>query len=328
MSVRPGAAFYCMSSREYFLGAVGMINSLRVLGHTEPVFLLDCGLTDSQRDILAPHVTVVRAPSSREPEPFLLKAVAPLANPAEVMVLIDADMVVTRSLEPLIEQAAQERVVAVKDNIDRSVGEWGDLLDLGDVRRQPYVSSGLLFLGGSVGADVLRLMDDRRSRVEFQRSYFADRDPDYPFMYLDQDLLNAILATTIPRDQLVVLDASVAPIPPFKRLRILDEATLRSVDSRGREPYVLHQFVRKPWLEPMYHSPYSRLLARLLLGPDVAVKVSEADVPLRMRRGILALVERWRVNLVDLTRWYVRDVVPDRIRVALRAVRERRLGRR
>jgi hypothetical protein len=98
------AAFYCVSSRIYFLGAVGMINSLRLAGHAEPIFVLDCGLTTQQRELLAPHVTLVRGPT--DTEPFLLKTVAPLKHRAEVMVLIDADMIVTRPLTELIEKAA------------------------------------------------------------------------------------------------------------------------------------------------------------------------------------------------------------------------------
>ena len=90
------AAFYCVADERYFLGAVGMINSLRVLGHDEPVFVLDCGLTDEQRELLAPHATLVAAP--RDAPPWLLKTIAPLRHPAEVMVLIDADIIVTRSL--------------------------------------------------------------------------------------------------------------------------------------------------------------------------------------------------------------------------------------
>jgi hypothetical protein len=325
--MQPKVAFYCMSSQIYFLGAVGMINSLRLVGHTEPVFLLDCGLTDEQREALAGQVTVVPAPSSADPEPFLLKAVAPLEHPADVMVLIDADMVVCRPLTPLIEQAAEGRVVAFKDNIDRFVPEWGELLDLGTPRRQPYVSSGLVFLGGSLGHGVLRLMDDRRSRVAYDRSHFAENVPDYPFMYLDQDILNAVLATRVEPDRMVILDTRLAPIPPFRRLRVLDERKLRCAHADGTEPYVLHQFVRKPWLEPMYHSPYSRLLARLLLGSDVAIRVPESEVPLRMRSGPLARLERRRVDLTDLVRWYVRDVIPEWLQSRIKAVRRGRAAR-
>jgi hypothetical protein len=71
------AAFYCMSSEVYFLGAVGLVNSLRLTGHTEPIYLLDCGLEPAHRALLEPHVTVVDAP--RVEPPYLLRTVAPLA---------------------------------------------------------------------------------------------------------------------------------------------------------------------------------------------------------------------------------------------------------
>ena len=45
------AAFYCVSDDRYFLGAVGLINSLRLVGHSEPIHLLDCGLTAGQAEV-------------------------------------------------------------------------------------------------------------------------------------------------------------------------------------------------------------------------------------------------------------------------------------
>ncbi len=56
---RPAAAFYCVADERYFLGAVGLINSLRLVGHTEPIFLLDCGLTAAQRELLEPQATLL-----------------------------------------------------------------------------------------------------------------------------------------------------------------------------------------------------------------------------------------------------------------------------
>ena len=91
-------------------------------------------------------------PAPSEAPPFLLKTIAPLRHPADVMVLIDVDMVVTRPLTPLIERAAEGRVVVFKDNMDRFDPRWGPALDLGLARRRPYVSSGLVVLGGETGA--------------------------------------------------------------------------------------------------------------------------------------------------------------------------------
>jgi hypothetical protein len=139
------AAFYCVADNRYFLGAVAMINSLRIVGHTEPVFLLDCGMSERQRELLAPHVSLVSG--KRDAPPWLLKTVAPLAHPAEVMALIDVDMIVTRPLTELIEQASRGGVVAFRNDKERFVPEWGDILDLGTAQRRPYISSGLAFLG-------------------------------------------------------------------------------------------------------------------------------------------------------------------------------------
>ena len=69
----PNAAFYAVANSRYFLGAVGMLNSLRLLGHREPAYVLDCGLTPQQRELLAPHATLVPAPS--DAPPYLLKTV-------------------------------------------------------------------------------------------------------------------------------------------------------------------------------------------------------------------------------------------------------------
>ncbi len=301
------AAFYCVADERYFLGAVAVINSLRLHGHTEPVVLLDCGLSDVQREIVAPQCTLVRGP--RDVPPYLLKTVAPLAHPAGVAVLIDADMIVTRPLDELIENAAAGRVVAFHNDRDRFVPEWGEILGLGQARRRPYVSSGLVFLGGTTGEEVLRLMSAGQDAVDFSLTYYGRNDPDYPFRYPEQDVLNAVLCTRVEPDSVVTLDNRLAPNPPFRGLRLLDERAVRCGYGDGAEPFVLHHFHRKPWLDEIYHGLYSRLLARLLLGEDVAVRVSESDVPLRLRTGTRARLERARVDARDLFARYVREPV-------------------
>ena len=303
------AAFYCVSSEVYFPAAVGLVNSLRLTGHDEPIFLLDCGLTPEHRALVEPHVTVVDAPD--DTPPYLLKTVAPRLHPASLQVLIDVDIVVTRPLGPLFEQLANATVFAVKDRLDRFVPEWGELLDLGALRRAPYVSSGFVGLRGDAGSELLELWDDRLGRVDYERSYFAGDVAGYPFRYIDQDVLNAVIAARIEAERAAVIDPELFPTPPFRALRVADEATLRTVYSDGSEPHAVHQFVRKPWLEPMYHSIYSRLLARLLTGDDVAIRMPPEEVPRRMRRGAAALVERRLTDAADLARWYARDVIPE-----------------
>ena len=314
MSARPKAAFYCVADERYFLGAVAMINSLRHHGHDEPIYLLDCGLSAAQRALVAAEVTIVDAPD--ETPPYLLKTIVPLRHPAEVMVLIDADMIVTRPLAELIEVAAAGRVVAFENNSDRHVAAWGELLDLGPLRHGTYVSSGFAALGGDFGAEVLALLGDRQRRVDFSETFYGRNHPEYPFLYPEQDVLNAILYS-FDAARTLALEHRLAPNQPFAGLSIrAGEGRVAYED--GSEPYLLHHFLKKPWLEPMYHGIYSQLLVRMVLADDAAIRLDAGQLPLRMRPGALAWLERKRVDLTDLARWYARDVIPER-RAARRA---------
>jgi lipopolysaccharide biosynthesis glycosyltransferase len=221
------------------------------------------------------------------------------------MVLIDADIIVTRPLTELLDAALANRVVGFENDRQRFVAEWGELLDLGTARPRPYVSSGLFVLGGAVGAEVLGLMDDRQRRVDMDRTLFGRNDPGYAFLYPEQDVLNAILATRVEPARVQTLPNRLAPNPPFEGLRLVDRDALRCAYHDEEEPFVLHHFQRKPWLVPMYHGIYSRLLARALLGDGLEVRVPPDWVPLRFRDGLLARTERARVNIVDVFRRYV-----------------------
>jgi hypothetical protein len=321
---RPQAAFYAVADERFFLGAVGLVNSLRMVGHREPIYVLDHGLTPAQRERLAAETTLVDGPV--DTPPWLAKTVAPRRHPADVAILIDADMVATRSLASLIARASEGAgsVVAFENYRDRFCEGWGELLDLGAIRRGPYVSSGLILLGGGVGAEVLALLDDRQRRVDIELGFYGRKVSGYPFIYPEQDVLNAILMARVDESQVLALPNRLAPNPPFRGLRLLDTASLRCAYRDGTEPFVVHHFVRKPWLEPTYHSVYSRLLGRLLLGADVAIRVSEEEVPLRLREGGPARRERARVNAKDLLRWHLGELLPAPIGSRIEAVRRRR----
>jgi hypothetical protein len=295
------AAFYCVTDSRYFLGAVGMLNSLRLLGHSEPIFVLDCGLTPDQRELLAPHATLVAAPD--DSPPWLLKTVAPLRHPAEVMVLIDVDMVVTRPLTELIEKAAQGYVVAFENQSNRYVAEWGPSLGLGRTRRRQYVSSSLVLVSGELGAEVLRLMEDSQDRVDFDLTFWRRNVPEYPFLFGDQDVLNAILATRIKPDRVIGIEDRLEAVPPFTGLEVTDEATLRCVYGDGVAPYAVHHYLpAKPWLEETIFGVYTQLLVRLLTSRDVAVRIPQRHLPLHLQTGTLGHLRRgWAAARERLT---------------------------
>jgi hypothetical protein len=313
---QPRAAFYCVSSARYFLGAVALVNSLRLLGHPEPIFVLDAGLSALQRQQLEREATVVSAPG--DTTPFLLKTVAPHSHPAEVMVLIDADVIVTRPLTDLIDRASEGRVLVVEHEHDRFFPQWGELLGLRRSRRRHYVSSGFILAGGAPGGRVVELMHEAQPRIgidetpysahspdlESLRTSFQDTPEGHPFFFADQDVLNAVLSSEIAEDEVETLDRWAEASTPFDGLRVLDAAALRSRYDDGTEPYVVHHYMpAKPWLERTYDGPYSRLLRRLLARDDVAIRLPKGQLPLRLRRGPAAYAERKRINTRERLRW-------------------------
>jgi hypothetical protein len=286
-------AFYCVSSSAYFLGAVAMVNSLRLLGHTEPIYLLDAGLDRAQRRAIESEVRVVDPPGGLELEPFMAKAIAPLAAPAEVSVLIDVDMIATRRFDAVIERAREGRAIAPALPMQRFFPEWGELRGLGPARRGEYVTSGLVFLGGEVGRTVVELLGDLAPEVEIASTFKGGEQTGYPLHYADQDLLNAILSTAVPAGSVETIEEHLVAAIPFSGIEVRDQRTLACVDAQGRSPYALHHvFGVKPWLEVTPESAYSTLLRRCLSGPDLALRLPRELIPPRLRSGPLSAMRR------------------------------------
>jgi hypothetical protein len=288
-------AFYCVSGRDYFPGAAALVNSLRLLGHTEPVHLLDCGLDPAQRELLGREANIVE--TSGEAAPSVRKLAAPLHHPAEVRVILDADLIVTRRLDELIASAREGRLVAFENERDRHFDEWGPALGLGALRRAPYLMSSAVAIGGDAVDRVLPAAADALPKLDLERTWLGAGDESDPFFYADQDVLNAVAAARLQRDEVVVLPARLAAIPPFEGLRLADLRSLRCEYRDGVTPYLLHHYFRKPWLARLRSNIYSRLLTRLLLADDVAVRVPPEMLPLRLRTGARAAAARLAVDL-------------------------------
>jgi hypothetical protein len=144
---------------------------------------------------------------------------------------------------------------------------------------------------------VLALMDRLQDRVDFDRTFWRANEPDYPFLYGDQDVLNAIVVSDrIDPDRLVALDRRLEAIPPFTGLEVADPATLACAYEDGVAPYALHHMSVKPWLKLTPDGTYTLLLRRLLLGEDVAVRIDERRLPLQLRDGMLADALRDRAS--------------------------------
>jgi hypothetical protein len=291
----PSVAYYCVTGRDFFPGAVALLNSLRLLGHEQPFHVCDCGMTPRQRAMLEGHVTLIEAPAGAAPS--AQKLVAPRAAPAAVMVLLDADLIFTRRIDALLDHAAAGGVIAFENDVDRRFDEWSDLLDLPAIRPGPYMTSSAIFAGGEHGAHLIDEIAARLQGIDPARTWVGGGDPSDPLYLLDQDVFNAVARSTIPAERLETLPAELAPIPPFAGVRIADPSTLRCRGRDGTEPYALHHASYKPWLVSLRSNVYSRLLTRLLLAADVRVRLDASDLPPRLGTGPRAALARAATDL-------------------------------
>jgi hypothetical protein len=304
----PSVAFYAVANAKFFPGLAAMLNSLRLVGHAEPIFVVDAGLTAAQREALAPHATVLAANAEGD-EAVFLAPIGPLQRPAEVMVLIDADIVVTRPLTDLIAKARAGHVVGIVNeppNDDRWFPEWSEVLKLDHVRRQPYLCAGLLVLTQAMADRLLRPWVEGQAAIGLTGTRYGSARLNEPFYFADQDVLNALLGSIFESDEILPVDYRLGPFPPFRGLTVCDSMTLDCRYDAGERPYLLHHVMNKPWLSRTPTNAYSRLMSRLLLQPDVPVPVPADELPMRLRSGPVATLARWESTATAVTRMQTR----------------------
>lgn len=272
-------AFYTVTNARHFPGVVGLVNSLRLVGHTEPVFVTDAGLHDRQRALLETVATVVVPPNGLQPE--LAKPFGPALHPADVIVLLDADVLVVRPLSPLIDLARAGKLVLFENNIpDRFFEDWSEL-GLGTPRRSPYVIAGHYLGPRSLVLPMLEEIAHLQDGLDPAATYFGGGDLRDPYYFADQDLMNALLMTRIDPEVVVRLDGALSPVPPFAGYQRF--GGMGCTGPNGVEPYVLHHILQKPWLSPIRRNLYVDLLREVLWHPRAPIHLDPRDVPLRLR---------------------------------------------
>jgi len=284
-------AFYCVCDRNHFLGLAALIDSLRLVGHGETVYVLDCGLEPEHRRLLQGEAVVEEAHDDLPP--VLMRNVLPRRRPAEVMVVVDVDVIFTRPIRDLAEQARGERkpILFLNDRTDRFHAEW-ETLGFGPPVRHEYLAAGQYVLP-SDGTWFVDVFDEALLRLDVEQTLVNPRiRPRDPFYYSEMDVLNALIGTAIPLDSFAVADRDLVSYWPFRDLRVDDERTLECVRPDGSRPALLHHILAKPWAASVAPNPYTRLMTRLLCGSDAAVRVPPAMVPRRLRPGALAEVVR------------------------------------
>jgi hypothetical protein len=290
-------AIYAVADRDYFIGAVALLNSLRLVGHEEPLLLVDAGLTPSQRELLVPHVTLLAAPPGVPA--VLLKLVGPLEHPAGVAILLDTDVIVVRPLTELVEAAEGGRLVAFVNNPpndERFFADWSTVLGLGPLRRHPYLAAGQLLVPHHLTRRVLEQWAESQSKVDLRWTWMGRATLADPFYFADMDVFNAVAGSTLNPEEILAVEHRFAPNPPFTDLTLVDAERLVCRYPDASQPFLLHHILSKPWLKATRVNLYSMLLPRVLLAPDVTVRLSPEQLPLRLREGRLAAADRRRAD--------------------------------
>ena len=288
-----GTAFFCVSNDRHFLGAVALLNSLRQVGHDEPFFLVDCGLTDRQRELVNGHATLIRV--ATDVDPMMLKLLGPLQVDPEVAVILDADVI---AVSPLTDLIGDKPVVFLNDWTSRFEPEW-IRLGYGRPTRVAYLNSGQMILPRASGLVPLLQRGNERLLEIVRVEPETRRGPSGPFHHLDQDVLNALICS-LDRGDYVVSDE--VAYWPFE-------------DSLG-DARLLHHILAKPWLKPLRPSPYSREMTRLLAtGP---VKPSADEIPVRLQDGTRGSLARAGASVRHTVRDHTRGKLGIRRRLAER----------
>jgi hypothetical protein len=293
MCVNP--TYYTITDEAFFVGTVALLNSLRLTGHDGEFVVLDCGLNPTQQRRLAPHASVVPAQRESGYWGYPLKPFAwrPEADGVEVM--IDSDILVTGSLEPLLRDAAASRIAVFVDLMaNRSFSEWQTTLGLGGPpRQQPYVNAGLIAFSTAAWPQFLERWRETCRLAADASSDSRNRGLDWsenPFAYPEQDSLNAILMSEVPAEALALYDYALAPITEARKsVQLQDADRLRCV-YESRDALLLHNTGRPKQWEPRAWAagPYTaffELLPRVLFWDDVALRLDPAELPRWFRPG-------------------------------------------
>jgi hypothetical protein len=297
--MKTDVAFYTVANAPYFLGLIGLVNSLRLTGHTQPIVVVDAGLTPVQRLALAAQCKFVAPPPVAVMNPGMWKAVGPQTHPAEVVVFIDSDIVVTGSLEPIFDAARRGQVCAYPDpDPGRWFAEWDVEFGLPPMRRQTYVNTGFVALSTRAWPEAVERWWALCQKIRTHPTLYEGAR-NGPTSQADQDAFNALMMSEFPSDALAPLRAEEGPITQASirdEVQVLDERSLSCV-RRGVPVRLIHWASRpKPWAPdaPPARSrhAYARLLFRAATWPDAPVRLSTNEFPWWMREDP---VSRFRV---------------------------------
>ena len=331
---------YCaLVDSAYFVGAVGLVNSLRLTGHSGEIAFLDVGLEQEQRAFLEQEATVHDGPKGAGWLSVFAKPLMGRLYPDRVVVFLDNDVVITGSLDPFVQAAEDGAIAVIEDMRTRWFAEWEQIFAL----REPLRSSSSYANGSFVALSTSRwqwLLDRwyelsqpvaaaRAGRPFLLRWKEAESDP---IGFNEQDVLNALLLSEVPEFAARFWPHSLTPIyDERRRTHVVDAETLRC-EADGNAALFLH-FTGQPkpwqphgWLRLRFRA-FNRLLTRVLEGDDLALRLPSAKIPPWLRAGFRGrLLENAGAAAARVV-YGVFAIVPDEYRTRVTAAVRARLSK-
>lgn len=305
--------YFTLSDERFFPGAVAMMNSLRLTGNHGELVVLDRGLTVEQRRLLGPHARI--HPVDPQIHPFLVTASIRKLADSGTLCWIDGDILLTRGLDHMRALTEIGKVCMYPDSpANRWHSEWQEVFALRrPLRRETYLNAGLWALSIDHWADLLERWSELCELIPQTSVNLGQRHN--PFLAGDQDALNALLMSEVPRAQVAELPAEeMVCTGVMHQARIVDRKTL-VCSRKGREVALLHyQGKLKPWMSESWgrvnRDAYVRLLLRLWYEEDVPLRLPPRYVPSwlrpttrgRLLLGGLRVVHGPRARLQDAAR--------------------------
>jgi hypothetical protein len=295
--------YYTVSDDRFFVGTIALLNSLRLTGNVGELVVCDAGLSAGSRTILSKCCTVVTPRAAAETEAVLLKPFPHFVGATGLVAVLDSDLIVTDSLEEILDEARAGRIAAFPDKQhSRQFSEWTELLSLPmPLRRQPYVNAGFVAFSTVAWPSLLRrwwetcVIVGRYREVERRLGRGPDTSRPESFAYPDQDALNALLMSEFPADALALADPLAAPLTNDREhVATVDVETLRCVH-RGQVTLILHHtggprpWERRAWVG-RYYEAFVKLLPRVLLREDVPVRLRRRDLPFWLWGGPISAI--------------------------------------
>lgn len=288
-----------------------MLNSLRLAGNSAAAYVVDVGLTATERERLSTTADILTLPPGyRSLHPLFAKLTPDLFWTDGIVVLLDSDMVVTASFDDLVEHAKAGKIAAHPDHPftkDRDYAGMAAAFGYGEPQvRHPSINTAPLAVS----------LERWPGFFARWRSACERLPPEWPTLgfeplgLADQDALNVMMGAEASADAVWVGRATrTVHADQLGHVEVLDRRAL-TCRYRGESPVVLHYglspkaWERRGWRRIRSSDAYVRLLRRVLFEPDVPVPLDPRETPvwLRPRFGgvaarVLDVVNYVRIDL-------------------------------